>query len=145
MGMITQGGNPALEAVYQEACREAGHEPGMFINPPTGSVASAFVARDPDRAWAEMGPYLLHDARLYAEWLGDAGASTKSVASSVEELRSENGSYRIFSADEAVDHVRENGIFLAQPLCGGLPPRLAWESLELLVDEVLPRVRPASG
>lgn len=145
MGMVTQGGNPALEAVYHQACREAGHEPGMFINPPGGSVLSAFVARDPDRAWAEMGPYLLHDARLYAEWLGDAGSATKSVASSVDELRAENGPYRIFSPDEAVDHVKANGIFLAQPLCGGLPPRLAWESLELLVDQVLPHVRPAPG
>ena len=144
LGMVTQGGNPALDAVYQEACREAGHAPGLFINPPAGSVASAFVARDPDRAWAEMGPYLLHDARLYAEWLGDAGAATKSVASSVAELRAENGSYRIFSPDEAVEHVRRSGLFLAQPLCGGLPPRLAWESLELLVGEVLPRALPPS-
>ena len=144
MSMVTQGGNPALEAVYHEACREAGHEPGLFVNPPAGSVLSAFVARDPDRAWAEMGPYLLHDARLYAEWLGDAGSATKSVASSVEELRAENGSYRIFSPDEAVEHLRANGIFLAQPLCGGLPPRLAWESLELLVGEVLPRALPQS-
>jgi hypothetical protein len=62
------------------------------------------------------------------------------VASSVEELRAENGSYRIFSVDEAVEHVRATGLFLAQPLCGGLPPKLAWSSLELLVDEVLPAV-----
>jgi alkanesulfonate monooxygenase SsuD/methylene tetrahydromethanopterin reductase-like flavin-dependent oxidoreductase (luciferase family) len=138
MGMVTQGGDPTLEAIYREACREAGREPSLFVNPPSGSVASAFVARDPDRAWALMGPHLLHDARTYAAWMGGAGSISKSVAASVEELRAENGSYRIFTPEEAVAHLRTTGIFLTQPLCGGLPPAFAWESLELLVGEVLP-------
>ena len=141
MGMITQGGDPSLQQLYEEACREAGTTPGLFVNPPVGnSVVSAFVARDPDQAWAEMGPFLLHDAQMYAGWLGAAATSSKSVARNVGELRSENGSYRIFSVEEAVEHVRANGLFLAQPLCGGLPPKLAWSSLELLASEVLPAV-----
>jgi len=143
MGMITQGGDPSLQELYESSCREAGTTPGLFINPPlTGSVASAFVARDPDRAWAEMGPYLLHDARLYGEWLAGTDSSTKSTAASVEELRAEQGSYRIFSVEEAIQHVRTNGVLLTQPLCGGLPPDLAWQSLELLVEEVLPATKP---
>jgi hypothetical protein len=28
-----------------------------------------------------------------------------------------------------------------QPLCGGLPPALAWESLRLVVEKVLPAAR----
>ena len=140
MGMITQGGDPALGPLYSDACREAGTAPGLFINPPGGSVMSGFVARDPDRAWSEIGPYLLHDAQMYAAWLGGAGSVTKSVAGSVDELRAEEGSYRIFGVEEAIAHVRASGIFLAQPLCGGLPPKLAWPSLELLVGEVLPAV-----
>ena len=103
---------------------------------------SGFVARDPDRAWAEMGPYLLHDAQMYASWMGAAAAVSKSVAQTVDELRAEEGSYRIFTPDEAILHIRANGIFLAQPLCGGLPPKLAWPSLELLGSEVLPAVSP---
>ena len=100
----------------------------------------AFVARDPDQAWAEIGPHLLHDAQMYAKWLGDASAVTKSVAGSVEELRAENGTFRIFTPEQAVRHVQETGVLLMQPLCGGLPPKLAWPSLELVVDEVLPAV-----
>jgi len=140
MGMMTQGGDPALQAVYEAACREAGNEPGMFINPPGGSVMSGFVAEDVDRAWREIGPYLLHDARMYAAWMGDAGAASKSTAQTVEALRAENGSYRIFTPADAVRYTRENGIFLTQPLCGGLPPKLAWRSLELLAAEVLPHI-----
>jgi alkanesulfonate monooxygenase SsuD/methylene tetrahydromethanopterin reductase-like flavin-dependent oxidoreductase (luciferase family) len=141
LGMLTQGGNPSLERVYLEACRAAGNEPGLFINPPAGTVMSAFVARDPERAWREMGSYLLHDARMYAKWLGDAGSASKSVAGSVDELRAEQGAYRIFTPDEAIEYIRASGIFLAQPLCGGLPPELGWQSLELLASEVLPAVR----
>lgn len=142
MGMITQGGDATLQEVYEEACREAGSEPGFFVNPPaTGSVMSAFVARDPDAAWAEMGPFLLHDAQMYASWFQSAESSTKSVAATVEELQAEKGSYQIFSVDEAIAHVKASGMLLTQPLCGGLPPALAWQSLELLVDEVLPAVR----
>ena len=141
LGMLTQGGDPSLERVYLEACRAAGNQPGLFINPPAGTVMSAFVAHDPDRAWRELGPYLLHDARMYAEWLGDAGSASKSVAGSVDQLRAERGAYRIFTPDEAIEHVRATGLFLAQPLCGGLPPELGWRSLELLGNEVLPALR----
>jgi alkanesulfonate monooxygenase SsuD/methylene tetrahydromethanopterin reductase-like flavin-dependent oxidoreductase (luciferase family) len=144
MGMITQGGGPELQELYLQTCREAGTAPGLFVNPPlSGSVTSAFVARDPDRAWAEMGPYLLHDARMYASWLGDQASTSKSAAASVAELRAEQGSYRIFSIEEAVAHVRAQGLLLTQPLCGGLPPHLAWPSLELLVGEVLPALARA--
>ena len=139
MGMITQGGDASLEEVYLEACREAGTTPGLFVNPPLGvAVHSGFVARDPDRAWAEMGPYLLHDAQMYASWFGGAATATKSVASNVEELRAEEGSYRIFTPEGAVEHIRNTGMLPTQPLCGGLPPELAWPCLELLVEEVLP-------
>jgi alkanesulfonate monooxygenase SsuD/methylene tetrahydromethanopterin reductase-like flavin-dependent oxidoreductase (luciferase family) len=141
MGMLTQGGEPGLEAVYREACREAGREPGPFLNPPAGTVTSAFVAEDPERAWARLGPHLLHDARMYAQWLGASTSTSKSVATSVEALRAEQGAYRVFTPEEAITHVRATGPLLMQPLCGGIPPELAWESLELLASRVLPALR----
>ena len=57
---------------------------------------------------------------------------SKSTASDVASLRAEQGSYRIFSVDEAVAYARERGFLALQPLCGGLPPDLAWESLRLV-------------
>jgi hypothetical protein len=144
MGLYAQGLDPALSELYAEACRSLGREPGLCINPPADTVTSAFVAEDPDRAWAEMGPYLLHDARCYAAWMGDANTSvTKSAATTVAELRAQAGPYRIFTPEESVAHIRANGLLLLQPLCGGLPPALAWPSLELLARDVLPAVRPA--
>jgi alkanesulfonate monooxygenase SsuD/methylene tetrahydromethanopterin reductase-like flavin-dependent oxidoreductase (luciferase family) len=145
LGMITRGGDPGLEALYHSACEEAGTTPGLFINPVGDAPTSCFVAEDPDRAWAEIGPYLLHDARMYAEWLGDAGSITKSVAGDVEALRAEQGNYRIFTPDAAVAHLRSHGVFLTQPLAGGIPPELAWPSLELLAGKVLPAARAESS
>lgn len=140
MGMVTQGGDPELEALYRTACEEAGTTPGMFIHPAEGTVTSGFVAEDPDRAWQEIGPHLLHDAQMYAKWMGASAAASKSEALTLAALRAEQGAYRIFTPDEAADYVRSHGMFLTQPLCGGLPPELAWPSLELLVGKVLPAV-----
>jgi len=140
MGMLAQGLNPELEDIYRAACEEFGVEPGPCINPPAGTVTSAFVAEDPDAAWAEYGPHLLHDARAYAAWLGDAASVTKSAAQSVDELRAQQGAYRIFSPEEALAYIRSNGLLLLQPLCGGLAPDLAWQSLETLESQVLAKL-----
>ena len=142
MGVLAMGGNPDLEQIYLDACKEYGTTPGMFIDPPLDQPNSAFVARDPDAAWAKWGPHLLHDAMAYAEWMGDSiESSTKSGAMTVESLRAENGNYRIFSVDEAIAEIETRGRIQMQPLCGGLPPEFAWESLETLVSDVLPRVK----
>ena len=105
LGMVTQGGDASLEALYRDECARHGNQPGLFINPPPGTVTSAFVAEDPDVAWQRIGPYLLHDARMYAAWMQDGASVTRSTAQSVEELRASNGPYRIFTPDEAIAHV----------------------------------------
>jgi alkanesulfonate monooxygenase SsuD/methylene tetrahydromethanopterin reductase-like flavin-dependent oxidoreductase (luciferase family) len=143
LGMITQGGDPNIETIYQEACAEHGTTPQLFLNPTGDAPMSTFVAEDLDQAWQELGPYLLHDAQMYAAWLGESGSITKSVAADVDALRRENGSYRIFTPEQATAHIRQNGLLMLQPLCGGLPPKLAWRSLELLAEKVLPAVKGA--
>lgn len=143
MGYLAQGGgDPTLAEVYAEECARVGRAPGPCVVPPDGTVTAAFVAEDPDAAWRRLGPYLLHDARSYATWLGERGASvSKSTATTVEALRAEAGAYRIFTPGEAVAHVRRHGPLQLHPLCGGLPPALAWESLELVRTKVLPALR----
>ena len=141
LGMVTQGGDPALERIYREACAEHGQKPQLFLHPSGDVPMSCFVAEDLDRAWRELGPYLLHDAQMYAAWMGEGHAVSKSVATSVTALRAESGAYRIFTPEQAVAQIRRNGLLMLQPLCGGLPPKLAWPSLELLAERVLPAVR----
>lgn len=141
LGVMTEGAT-GLEAFYLAECAAAGTQPGMFLDAAAGSVTSAFVAEDPDRAWAEWGPYLLHDAQTYATWMGAGGtAVSKSSAQTVDELRAENGPYRIYTPDEAI----AAGSLSLQPLCGGLPPAAAWHSLELIADQVIPGWAAAAG
>jgi len=141
MGMMTMGGNAGLNAIYEHACAEYGTKPQLFLNPVGDSPSTCFIARDVDEGWREIGPYMLHDAAMYASWFKDMGTITKSTALTLDALRAEQGSYRVFTPDEAVERIRKHGPLMLQPLCGGLPPEIAWKSLELLASDVLPRVR----
>jgi alkanesulfonate monooxygenase SsuD/methylene tetrahydromethanopterin reductase-like flavin-dependent oxidoreductase (luciferase family) len=144
LGFLAQGGDSSLQELYAEECRGQGNEPGICIVPPPGVPMSVFIAEDPDRAWAELGPYLLHDARMYAEWLGTAQSASLSKAATIESLRAEEGAYRIYTPEEAIAAQRAHGFLMLHPLCGGMPPRLARETLELLESKVLPAIAPAS-
>ncbi len=86
---------------------------------------------------AEIGPHMLHDAVSYAEWLGSASSSSISSATTLDALRAENGPYRIVTPTEAAA-LRDRFFVLAlQPFCGGCPPELAWETLNLIESNVL--------
>jgi alkanesulfonate monooxygenase SsuD/methylene tetrahydromethanopterin reductase-like flavin-dependent oxidoreductase (luciferase family) len=137
LGFFSQTWAPGLEDAYKAECERVGTTPGMCFIPARGSATSLFVAHDVDRAWKEIGPFMLHDAQMYAAWLGDANAASKSNALTVDALRDEGGAYRILTPDQAVEYVQTHGPLALHPLCGGCPPELAWESLNLVADEVL--------
>jgi alkanesulfonate monooxygenase SsuD/methylene tetrahydromethanopterin reductase-like flavin-dependent oxidoreductase (luciferase family) len=126
---------------YLSECERLGVEEPLLIPPGPGQMT--WVSEDPDRTWSEIGPYLLHDARTYASWQpAGHGSTVLSAATSVEELRAE-GKYRVLTPDECV--AQSDGpvsLFVHFPLCGGTPPDLAWQSLELYADKVLPRLTP---
>lgn len=141
MGFVAQVSKPGLEEAYQTACREAGHEPGLCMIPAEGRPSVVFVHPDPDQAWDEIGPYLLKDASAYAAWNREAGmqASSLSDASSIEEFKQEEGgAYRVVTVAGAVELVKQWGSLNLHPLCGGLPPDIAWPYLRRVVEEVLP-------
>jgi hypothetical protein len=81
---------------------------------------------------------MLHDARMYASWLGGSDAASKSVAASIDAMRAEAGAYRVLTPAQAADYVREFGLLPLHPLCGGCPPDDAWASLRLVADAVIP-------
>jgi alkanesulfonate monooxygenase SsuD/methylene tetrahydromethanopterin reductase-like flavin-dependent oxidoreductase (luciferase family) len=120
-----------LEGAYRdEAARVGTPAPGCFF-PPAGVPLSVFVSDDPDRAWAEIGSYMLADASSYAAWNAHReGTASISRATSVAELRREKGPYQILTPGEAAELVAKTGHLGLQPLVGGLPPKLAWPYLE---------------
>jgi alkanesulfonate monooxygenase SsuD/methylene tetrahydromethanopterin reductase-like flavin-dependent oxidoreductase (luciferase family) len=146
MGMMAQGADASIEQIYLDECEKLGKTAGPCMVPPPGTATSVFISKDPDRSWEELGRYLLHDAQAYAEWLGDLNmAVSKSVARSTGELRAQHGAYRILTPDEAITLAKQYGVLLLHPLCGGVPPDLAWQSLELLESKVLPALSPPEG
>ena len=138
LGFFAQTWADGLEDAYRDECARLGNEPGMCFVPSSDAATTVFVAGDVDRAWKEIGPFMLHDAQMYASWLGDSAAASKSHATTVDELRAERGAYRVLTPAEAVAYIRTHGPLSMQPLCGGCPPELAWESLRLIAGEVLP-------
>lgn len=139
-------GDPELERVYLEECERVGYEtPFTFLPSPLGFV---HVTDDPERAWEQIGPHALHDARTYASWQRPGMRSAVTVeGESVKDVRA-SGVYRVVTPDECVELAEElgdSGSLVFHPLMGGIPPELARESLELFEAKVLPRIRPDAG
>lgn len=138
MLLMAESSDAALADIYDAEAARVGNSPGMAILPPAGSPASVFVAEDVDAGWEAYGPYLLHDARMYADWMGpDGRAASYSGATTLDELRGEVGNYRVVDPAGARELLETYGALSLQPLCGGMPPHLAWHSLRLIEAEVL--------
>jgi len=127
--------------LYLSECERRGVANPLVL--PPGSGEMLWVSEDPDRTWSEIGPYLLHDAETYASWQPSSQRSVvHSLALDVAGLRAE-GKYRVLTPDECVARAQQQGplaVFILFPLCGGTPPDLAWPSVQLYTEEVLPRI-----
>lgn len=132
-----------LVAAYLEECEKLGKEPGFVNQLPQGMPGTVVISEDPDRTWAEVGPYLLREATAYAKWqTPDVRSLVTSKATNLAELRAE-GIYRVMTPDECLEMCRSMGQLAAvvvHPLCGGTPADLAWPSMELFADKVLPHM-----
>jgi alkanesulfonate monooxygenase SsuD/methylene tetrahydromethanopterin reductase-like flavin-dependent oxidoreductase (luciferase family) len=134
--------DPGQEATYREECRRLGKGDGLLLWP--GGPMWVFVTEDPERSWAELAPHVLHDANAYAAWAAAAapGTSPFEPAIDVAELRA-SGLFAVVTPDECValaDDLDPRGALTLKPLVAGLDPDLGWRSLELFVDQVVPRL-----
>jgi len=149
LGFAPQTADPQLRAAYEQACRDAGREPGFVLAPPKDGPAALFCAEDPEQFWERYGAHLLHDATAYQAWRDEGGrdpASASHVAdasTTVEEMRAA-GRYVVLHPDDLVARLqaREIRVVTSHPACGGLPEEPSWEHLRLLSEKVIPAVRP---
>jgi len=146
LGLLANGGEPGMQEAYESASREHGHQPGPVLVPDRDTPTVVFVADDVDHAWHEIGEHLLHDARMYAEWNPENENSAGiSPATDVAELRETSKSHRILSVAEAVERVSAGEMLNLSPLCGGLPPEVAWPYLKRVGEVVLPEAARVRG
>ncbi len=73
---------------------------------------------------------------------GVAGVGGYEPIADAETLRG-TGQYRVLLPEQFAEEIRAKGDYgftLLHPMVGGLPPELAWNSLRLIEEEVLPYV-----
>ncbi|BBX46264.1 LLM class flavin-dependent oxidoreductase [Mycobacterium cookii] len=131
LGLLANGGVPGMQEEYEKACRDNGFEPGFVLIPDRDTASNCFVADDVGAAWDEIGEYLLHDAMAYSEWNPDNQVSANiTTAKTVDELRHTSPTHVILSVEEARQRLAQGEIFNLSPLCGGIPPEIAWPYLK---------------
>lgn len=128
------------EAYRQERTELTGSDPGPFLG---GDTSFTFLADDPAAGWEAIAPYAVHESTAYGAWAAAAGTATGYRApSSTEELRA-SGQYRVVTPEALVSELTAAGPFavaVVHPMMGGIPPEMAWQSLGLLEQRVLPEL-----
>lgn len=145
LGLLANGSVTGMQEAYEAACREYGHEPAGTLLPPPDTPTVTFVADDVDAAWNQIGEHLLHDARMYARWNpGNDNSAGISAADDIAQLRSDFTSHRIIDVAEATEILCDGGLLNLSPLCGGIPPDVAWPYL-IRVGEVVTNLTTTKG
>jgi alkanesulfonate monooxygenase SsuD/methylene tetrahydromethanopterin reductase-like flavin-dependent oxidoreductase (luciferase family) len=136
-------GDEALAQRYREECQQLGKPEGLVILPQ--GAGFLHVAEDPEKAWTQIAPYAQHEATSYDSWQTEGQRSqVHTAAQTPDELRA-SGQFPVLTPDECVALAQSMGpmdSLVFHPMLGGIPPDLAWESLELFAAKVLPRIRP---
>lgn len=132
---------PEVADYYRELCAERGRRP-VVVMPAERSRGMVFLHEDPERAWAELGEHYLWEAQVYAGFAGGRVYSFMHGSEDVETVDDVRraGRYRFMTPDELIADVRANPAdpVVLHPLVGAMPVDAAWQSVRLLVDEVLP-------
>jgi alkanesulfonate monooxygenase SsuD/methylene tetrahydromethanopterin reductase-like flavin-dependent oxidoreductase (luciferase family) len=133
----------ALADVYYAEAAAIGFEhPLALLGKGPGLV---MVTEDPDAVWDEIGELLLFDAMQYESWQGpEHKSSWRTSSASVDELR-QSPNYAIVTPEECVELVQRNGTAVLHPLVAGIDPKIGWTSLDLVVNEVMPRLEAANA
>jgi alkanesulfonate monooxygenase SsuD/methylene tetrahydromethanopterin reductase-like flavin-dependent oxidoreductase (luciferase family) len=145
LAMFPMNSDAAVREAYFDEARKIGFDRGFVLQP----VGPTFVhvADDPERAWAEIGKYVLYEAQTYASFQTPGQHSTPGIhATSVDDLKA-SPQYVVGTPEDVLARLREvpaQGGIVFNPLAGGLPSALAWSSLELFAEKVLPGLRDST-
>ncbi|MCU1457148.1 MAG: Luciferase-like, subgroup [Actinomycetia bacterium] len=138
LSFFTMSVDPAVGEMYRSACERRRFTDGVFHAP--GGPLFVHVTEDPDRLWDAIGPYALYDMQSYLSWqTPDQDSVAALTVHSVDDLKA-SGLWQVVTPDECVELARRHGSVVLHPLMGGISPDLGWESLQLYVDKVLPRL-----
>lgn len=144
---IADGFLPAVPHVwdfYRDEVRRLGRpDPGPASAAISDGNLTVALAEDPEEGWARMGPYFLHENNAYGAWQADSGLDSPYTTVADLDVLRKTGRYLVLTPAEYVERLRraEFPLALLHPLCGGMPVDLAWSSLRLFENEVIPAFR----
>lgn len=128
--------------LFRRTAREAGRPP--FSELPM--MREIYCGPDTATAWRRAGPYLAAKYGVYADWGQDRVMPTEEdFRVPLQELAGDR--FILGSPDECFDLLRpwrdEMGIdhFIFRTHWSGMPTRVALESMKMLSDEVIPRLK----
>jgi len=133
------------DATYWTTYRQAiidGGGPDFGEMPPIGP-RFVHIADDVDEGWAEVAAFVANDRGSYGRWAAEAGLDTRH-----REVTDDNGvrddpEYVVVTPSQCLDLVEQlgpSGTLVLNPMMGGVPPEVAWRSLELFASQVQPHL-----
>lgn len=126
-----------LISLYEQECAGHGKMPGPVLT----TSPAVHVSHDPEAAWEQIGPHVLHLVKSYASWASDVDTKTSPFfgMDTIEAIRAARF-INVMTPEETVAFAKQTRISLV-PLISGLDPKIGWEMLELVAAEVLPKLR----
>ena len=121
-------GQPACWPYYVDELAKLGKpDPG----PPEGGFDTILLAEDPEAGWERAKPYFFQE--LEQHW----AAAKRTVTEA--DIRQ----FRVITPAQLVEELQAapEAFPRFNPMCGGAPPELGWETLRLFERDVLPKFR----
>jgi alkanesulfonate monooxygenase SsuD/methylene tetrahydromethanopterin reductase-like flavin-dependent oxidoreductase (luciferase family) len=129
--------------IYRDERLKLGlHDPGPL---PGSGPTFLHITEDPERDWRAIAPRITMMVRNYREWAQNLPrTTTNSFANASAEITfGADPNYQVVTPDQAIAilaHLGSDDKLDLNPMWGGIEPDLAWSSLELLVQRVLPQL-----
>jgi len=139
--MLPMNTDAEVRAAYFDEAKKIGFDSGFVMHPEGPTFVH--VTDDPDKAWAQLAPHLLYETQMYASFQTPGQHSTPRVdAETVDDLKRASQLW-VGTPDQIVERAKAlppTAALNFNPLAGGIPPDLAWASLELFAASVRPRL-----
>jgi len=131
---------------YRDELKKLGKpDPGPY---PKYGPTYLHVTKDPEKAWAEVGPHVAHWVQSYAKYsaernkTGQMSSAYQANGDGVEALKA-NPNFQIVTPEQCLEYAATygpNDILRIAPLAGGIDPKIAMANLDLFEKEVLPHL-----
>jgi hypothetical protein len=102
------------------------------------------VTEDPERDWAIIAPFAVHESHSFAEWAKAGNSPIQAAFEGDAEALRRTGRYLALTPAQTIAFARENHgrqHLRFHPVMGGLDPAFGWRSLRLFETAVLPTLR----